>query len=157
MATQAQIDEAKQKMDNAKSAFDSAKSTMSSWYGRATECCYKDGTLALGELSDVTCKKCFNCNDHPGCCSKETCQSVMASYNGSVTAHDNAELDYESAKEIYDELVSDGVGSNGNGDNGNGFGNFDKSKITKWVIFGVIALVIIIGGIFLIKYIFRRR
>lgn len=147
MATQAQIDAAKQKMDGAKSA-------MSGLYDVATKCCYKDGTLALGELSDVTCQKCWNCNNHPGCCSKQTCQNNMANYNASVNT-------YDSAADEYDNLISegtDGNGSNGNGNggNGNGIGNIDKKQLTKWILFGVIALGVIIGGIFLIKYFFKK-
>ena len=145
MATEAEILAAKQKMDNAFAVITPAKASMNSWYELMTRCKIKDSDkyLVLGEFAEGTCQT-GSSNNYPGCASEQTCKDNMARYNLSVSNWEQANANYENARDEYDTLRGEKLESD------EGDAERDASKIrTSYYVFGGILIVAIIAGVFI--------
>lgn len=149
MATELEINAAKVKRDNAYASIAPAKASMDSWYNLMTKCKIKseDKYLVLGEPAEGTCQT-GSAGNHPGCAAKETCQSNMAQYNLSVSNWETANSNYEIAQEEYELLKGE------KSETEEGEAERDAAQIrTSYYVFGFIALVVIVAGVFVwMKY-----
>lgn len=148
--SQSEIDAAKLQMDNAYSALGNAKASMDSYYNWLSRCKYKDGVLELGSEAEITCQTKVNCDND--CCSKSTCESLVAQYNSYVLNWNTATDTYENAKDYYQTIK---------GEKKEGEVDTDVARLeqeakairTRYYIFGGIVLVLIVAGIFIyMKY-----
>ena len=173
---QAQIDAAKAKFDAAGSALDSAKNDALVKLISVNNCNCGKGKNMIGKCTPLTTSYSFpdkgdpkDCIEGPhinkcrtDCCRKSTCKTRVREYNDSIDKYEDAQEKYDKAKEEYDTVLEN-IGTEVANDPQNQLelatATADaeaegKTLKTKWLIFGILAVVLILGiGFFYFKVI----
>lgn len=181
-AQQAKLDSAKAQLDSAKNALDSAYNTAKAIHDSLFKCVAGKGTTnncpkgqplgsdkypAFGNPANSgDCKICNSLKDcvkGSDCCEEGTCAGRVNSYNSSLTPYNSALSSYNTAKSNYDAVLQQ-VSVELENDpelQGNIAGAIQDAKgdtaikIIQWIIFGVLAL-LLVGGFVYFKWIKPR-